>query len=148
MPVEDRLILGRKIDFVTGCWEWTKGCDGHGYGRLWDGTRATAAHLASWVVYVGPIPKGKNILHTCDNPPCFNPSHLYAGTQKDNVRDMIERRRGLVGSHNGASILTERQVLSIRELAKTKTGYRIAKELGVNYNTIYDILRGDTWSWL
>lgn len=143
-----RLEQSRRIDPVTGCWEWTRCRDGHGYGRVWDGERVSAAHRVAYVVYRGLIPIGKRVLHTCDNPPCFNPSHLYLGTQKDNVRDMIERRRGLVGSHNGASVLTEQQVLDIRESSKTKTGYRIAKETGINYNTIYDILRGDTWSWL
>ena len=148
MSVRERLDLCRKINPITGCWEWTKFRDTNGYGHIWNGTRHALVHVTAWIIYVGPVPEGKNILHKCDNPPCFNPDHIYPGTQKDNVRDMIERRRGLVGEHNGSSILTEQQVLNIREAAKTKTGYRIAKESGINCNTVYDILRGDTWSWL
>jgi len=74
----------------TGCWEWT-GRTLKGYGVLKIGRTQWYAHRASYRVRVGEIPKGMMICHHCDNPPCINPAHLYAGTALDNARDFKER---------------------------------------------------------
>lgn len=95
-PVAERPPLP-KADFWSyvkkshehGCWTWTWVRDRKGYGR-W---RNKLAHRVSWEVRNGPIPDGLYICHTCDNPPCVNPAHLYAGTHEDNTRDAVERGR-------------------------------------------------------
>ena len=82
------------------CWEWLGGKDRDGYGRYnltvsyenlskkWYG-----AHRLSYTLTKGNIPKGKVICHSCDNPGCVNPDHLWVGTQQDNVRDMDQKNR-------------------------------------------------------
>ena len=77
----------------SGCWLWMGSQAAHGYGMLSVNGKPCRAHRVSWEMYNGPIPDGLHILHKCDNPPCVNPSHLYAGTHKDNMRDRSERRR-------------------------------------------------------
>jgi hypothetical protein len=57
------------------------------------GKKLRATHQLSYEMNVGPIPEGKFICHHCDNPPCCNPTHLYAGTPKDNVHDRHARFR-------------------------------------------------------
>lgn len=82
----------------NGCIEWTGRRRPEGYGRFGDGEvrsawKAYSAHRWIWAYHNGPIPKGMQINHHCDNPPCVNLDHLYCGTQKDNIRDMMERKR-------------------------------------------------------
>jgi hypothetical protein len=76
------------------CWPWT-GTNTHGYGELSIAQRrAVRAPRLSWEIAHGrPFPVGMNALHHCDNPPCVNPTHIYPGTQADNVRDMHARGR-------------------------------------------------------
>ncbi len=57
------------------------------------------AHRAMWEVSFGPIPSGSNVLHRCDNPGCINPGHLFLGTQRDNIDDMIAKRRDRFFGH-------------------------------------------------
>lgn len=66
---------------------------GGGYGYLYRGGRRLRAHRMIYEECFGPIPDGMWVLHHCDNPPCVNPEHLYAGTPKQNSDDMIRRAR-------------------------------------------------------
>lgn len=72
------------------------------YGVKWSRVhgRAVAVHRLAWEEAHGPIPPGKKILHHCDNPPCYEIAHLFAGTQADNVADMHAKGRGKVGLFN------------------------------------------------
>ena len=87
-------IMARVTITDTGCWEWNS-FDNHSDGRgvcYWGQVREVA-YRVSYQVFIGDIPDGLSICHHCDNPPCVNPEHLYAGTQADNVRDMVKRGR-------------------------------------------------------
>jgi len=84
-----------------GCWEWPLSSNPvTGYGQIscWENgkQRLLTAHRLSHLVFVGDVPSGFSVLHHCDNRKCFNPKHLYTGTQKQNVRDMWDRGRAVV----------------------------------------------------
>lgn len=136
------------------CWLWTASLQ-KGYGQIGiKGQRAPGkAHRVSWGLHHGPIPEGAEVLHTCDNPPCVNPRHLFLGSQTANLEDMTgkgRRRQGnAYGADNPSSKLSEKDVRKIRELAKSGWSHgRIAKVYGVSRPAISAILRGETWSWL
>jgi hypothetical protein len=79
-----------KIQKKTACLEWQGSRDKEGYGGFWNGI-TQRAHRYSWELHHGPIPHGMSVLHTCDNPSCVRPDHLYLGTQLDNMRSIGTR---------------------------------------------------------
>lgn len=80
------------------CWQWTGNRIAGGYGRFGVAGEQVYAHRRAWEITAGaPFPAGMHACHTCDNPTCCNPGHIYAGTQGDNVRDMYARGRWSVG---------------------------------------------------
>lgn len=92
----------------THCWEWDAGRDQDGYGMFWlDGRTHHASRIAYELTW-GPIPDGRLVRHTCDNPPCVNPAHLILGTNLDNMRDAKERGRLATGDRNGSRLYPER----------------------------------------
>ena len=77
-----------------GCWSWRKVPLNTGYATVYAGKKnILTAHRVSWMIHKGEIPKGMQVLHKCDNRICTNPEHLFLGTQKDNVDDMIKKGR-------------------------------------------------------
>ena len=82
---------------ISECWEWSAALV-KGYGVFWIEYKNHYAHRVSWVVLNGPILDGLCILHKCDNPKCVNPNHLFVGSCKDNMRDMISKGRKRVVS--------------------------------------------------
>ena len=70
-----------------------KTCFSGRYGRVVGAGKNLMAHRYTWVINFGPIPKGMVVCHKCDNGLCVNPNHLFLGTQKDNVHDMIKKGR-------------------------------------------------------
>lgn len=78
-----------------GCWTWTGGKTKNGYGQfsIVRSESKYLAHRISYYLFKGPIPKGKILMHTCDNPSCVNPDHLQAGTYKENMVDMYQKGR-------------------------------------------------------
>lgn len=100
------------------CWEW-EGCrDDRGYGTLgFGGRRRTRAHRVAFELAHGPIPSGHVVCHSCDNPPCCNPAHLFLGTQGDNNRDRHEKGRSRnldPGERHPKAKLTNEQVRVVR----------------------------------
>lgn len=77
-----------------GCWEWTGGRNGRGYGVFHYQGRTRIATRAYFTLTQGPLPRGVCVLHRCDNPPCVRPDHLFLGTHKDNTADMQAKGRG------------------------------------------------------
>lgn len=77
----------------NGCWEWQKYKNEWGYGRLRHNGKKVLAHRASYEVFKGDFDKNLLVCHSCDNPSCVNPDHLFLGTNKDNVDDCISKGR-------------------------------------------------------
>jgi hypothetical protein len=82
------------INEVTDCWEWTAACNNIGYGLFrYNNQLMRSAHRVSYEIHKGPIPQGMVVCHTCDNPKCVNPNHLWTGTRQDNSKDMTNKGR-------------------------------------------------------
>jgi hypothetical protein len=101
-----RLLKGIKVNFETECWEWQGAIrsKNSGYGCIDIGGKVNGilwnVHRYSYTIFKGEIPKGLLVLHKCDNKICCNPNHLFLGTQKDNIRDMDnKKRRGRYAEH-------------------------------------------------
>lgn len=83
-----------KVEKTDSCWIWKAArVMGQGYGMIKVGTKTYRAHRLSYELFKGEIPSGMYICHTCDNPPCVNPDHLFLGTASDNNRDKMEKGR-------------------------------------------------------
>lgn len=80
----------RTLRAPSGCIEWQGPLDRKGYGRISNGK---LAHRYAYMTEKGD-PRGLCVCHSCDNPKCVNPDHLWLGTQKDNLRDMYSKARG------------------------------------------------------
>jgi len=81
------------------CWLWMAYVRKDGYGEFMLNGRCLPASRVSWFLTHGRHSK-KHVLHKCDNRRCVNPDHLYEGTQKDNVMDMINRKRHWAQKNN------------------------------------------------
>lgn len=89
-PVETR--FWSRVNKTDKCWLWTVSNDTR-YGVMSVKGVPTKAHRISWELHNGEIPEGMSVLHTCDNPPCVNPEHLWLGTYGDNIRDAVKKGR-------------------------------------------------------
>jgi hypothetical protein len=138
------------------CWPWTGAMSKtNGYGVLKWNTKRYKAHQIAWKIYFGAVPVEPNpsyhgicVLHKCDNPSCCNPNHLFIGTQTDNIKDMIikRRRRSYIGERNPSAVLSRHQVIEIKQLLENKTPTRaIAARYHVGNTTICHIKYGETW---
>lgn len=137
---------------TKGCWLWEASLSPDGYGRTsrytWGSDKA---HRVSYALFVGPIPDGLYVLHTCDVRNCVRPSHLYVGTFADNMADAVERNRFVPtrarGTAHPNAKLTEADIPIIRaRLAAGETQIVIAADYGVAQSKISDIKMGRTWT--
>jgi HNH endonuclease len=140
VPLEDRVV----VDEATGCLLWTGSTNTSGYGII-RAEGENVAHRAAYRKYVGPIPEGAHVLHTCDRPACVWPEHLFLGSHEDNMLDMKlkGRSRGAVGSINAAAKITESQAINI--MCDPRPQGVIAGEYGLTRHMIDKIQNGSAW---
>jgi hypothetical protein len=153
-PLEKRfwryVVKGEHED---DCWSWTGTVTDFGYGQLTyqenKKAHTTRAPLVSYRIHYGEIPKGKCVLHSCDNPSCANPNHLWIGTKGQNTTDMVKkgRHKGPIGEMHPSAKLTESKVSEIKRRFTGKIGEQqiLAKEFGVSDSIISAIKTGKYW---
>ena len=148
MGIEER--FWSKVNRGPDCWVWMAGKTGSGYGQFWMEGRDRCAHRVAYELEYGSIRYALQVLHSCDNPPCVNPEHLFLGTQKDNMMDASKKGRintdSICGSNHGQAKLTEHQVRVI--LTDTRLHREIAEDYGVCRRTISGIKSGKGWKHL
>lgn len=142
-----------KVDIKSDveCWEWLGSKYRNGYGRFNIGNNkvVTASRVSYYLTYDDFDLNNKNI-HKCDNPSCVNPNHLFMGTQKDNMKDMVLKGRGGVpgikGSQIGTSKLTEDEVYQIKKrLANKESKKLIAEDYNVSLTMVCYIADNKWW---
>lgn len=117
------------------CWVWQGATFVDGYGKFWDGEKQVKAHR--WVM---GMPE-QCVLHTCDNPLCVNPEHLFLGTRGDNNTDCFVKGRNARGFRLPQTKLSDEQVREIRR--SPVSGRQLALRLGVSRSHITSIRRGE-----
>jgi len=156
---------------ASDCWPWMGRCDKDGYGKFSiEGGRNSEgkqvqkhvrAHRLAWELAFGrTVPAGKLILHSCDTPSCCNPAHLEPGSQLQNRKDCVTRKRTATkathgdwvgakrarGNAHGMSTLTATLVRHIRQLRKRGMTYQaIGAEVGVDKTTCHSAINRKTW---
>ena len=136
-----------------GCWPWLGARCRYGYGRVWIGHRGQAwglpqragAHRLAWVLFRGEAPPALCVCHSCDNPSCVNPFHLWLGTQADNMQDCSRKGRLVaIPPHSGK--LSWESVEAIRAEYRSGTTTRaLATKYGINKSTAWEIVANHIW---
>ena len=137
-----------KVNKTSTCWEWTAHLNNKGYGQFrYQGKPRLAHRMSAYLAGLLPDLADTNhhVCHTCDNPKCVNPDHLFVGTRADNMADMAAKSRGsgAKGEANCNSKLTPAKVQAIR--ADTRSQRKIAADYGVSNQTINMICRRLIW---
>lgn len=160
MEQQDRLalqerLLARRVIAPNGCWLWGGFCEPRGYGRI-RAKRETGlkrpllVHRASAAAFLGfDLESRVCCLHTCDNPPCFNPDHLFFGDRAANTEDRDRKGRGRQprGSRVGTARLDERRVTRIiRLLQRGRSMNEVARSFGVHPTTVWEIAHRKRWA--
>lgn len=129
-------LFWKKIKKTDTCWLWTASCKGNnGYGAFKVDHKLEHAHRVMYRLVFGEIPKGLQVLHRCDNPKCVNPDHLFIGTIRNNMDDMVKKGRHL-------KVKVDRRLEIPSMLVSGKTQTEIATILGCHQSLISKIMRG------
>ncbi len=170
-PIEER--FWRRVQKTDTCWLWTGPKLPKGYGRLGSGGDSAPvklAHRYSWELHFGDIPDDREVCHTCDNPSCVKPEHLWLGTHAENQQDMSRKGRSgatrhperlprgdahglrkhpesiLRGARNPRARLTEDQVRMIRQLhAEGIAVDDLATRYEIHRVTVEGIIQRKSW---
>lgn len=139
-----------KTTRVNDCLEWTGYIRKDGYANFFLDGKTLLAHRVACMLTRGEIPQGMEVCHHCDNRKCVNPDHLFLGSLKDNMQDMVKKGRNkpqrLFGESNPMAKLSITDILNIRELHEIGFSYaRIACIYHVHKTQIGRIVRKENW---
>jgi HNH endonuclease len=133
-PLEERFWPKVRVGKPDECWEW----DGArfsptGYGAFQFGVKKTVrAHRIAFQLAGGLLPPGMLVLHHCDNPPCCNPAHLYAGNHSQNNQDCV--RRGRRSKPRPPRYLSEAEKRSLAAMVHSISVHAAAVTFGVSWS--------------
>lgn len=142
-----------KISHPNGCWIWTGPVNKDGYGHTGGALQKYLGTFRSNRVSAALAGMDINdkdkpfVCHTCDNPACVNPMHMFMGSAGDNSNDRNKKNRTAKGERQGSSILTQNQVEEIRSkyIPKVYTKPMLAKEYNVSIHCIKDVVYNQSW---
>ncbi len=136
----------------NGCWEWIGCRSGRGYGNLTISSKNYKAHRVSYFMAHGECPSDRLVCHSCDNPPCVNPAHLFLGTHTDNTQDCERkhRRNAGKGEANPRALLTNEQAKMIFQMRNVEKHslQEIAALFGITPYQVSKIARGHSYKWV
>ena len=154
MKPKTPVVIRFKSKFTIGapeeCWLWTAATNAAGYGVIGRGGRGelnVLAHRLSYELHIGLVPDGLIVCHTCDNPPCVNPHHLFLGTHKTNAEDRVAKGRQFRGETANGAKLTADQVREIRMgAASGLTQASMVARYGMSTGQISRIVSRKQWA--
>lgn len=158
----DALRARTEPDTNGGCWLWTGALTSQGYGKFMVAGSARMAHRAALELSLGQaLPPGVLACHRCDTPACINPDHIFAGTPRDNIHDMVRKGRGRyrfsrppassrpsgynAGAINGSAKLTEAAAIEVIAAPRSIPSTVLARHFGVSDSAIRECRLGYTW---
>lgn len=148
-------LFWQKVDKKSDdeCWEWLASKNNKGYGQFRN-NKNTMAHRYSWELHNGEIPKiddypyTMSVCHSCDNPGCVNPNHLFLGTAKDNAidRDLKGRHRCGKGINHGKVTVPDWAIDFAIE-TKKYTDYTYQQCADLLNQMGFKTTKGTVWNW-
>lgn len=146
-----------KVGKPNECWPWLSLVfnDGENYGQVKFGVGSKdrhivhkfRAHRVAYFLEHGVLPNELCVCHTCDNPICVNPAHLFLGTNRKNIQDRSRKQRDAKGEQHGMCKLTEKQVVEIREIYSSQkiSLSALGRRFGVSHTHIRFIVKRESW---
>lgn len=143
----DPAFFWANVERTPTCWPWRKSKRSSGYGQCWFRQRVWTASRVAYILTYGDIDPSLDVLHTCDNPACCNPTHLWLGKASDNMKDCVRKGRIARGERHGNARLTAEQVKQIRKRAASGERHRVlAAEYGLHIKYIPEIVARKVWA--
>lgn len=141
-----KIVSNHTVNEKTGCWDWDRNRNQKGYGLIWVNKKYAQVHRVSHFCFNGPFDQQMCVCHKCDRPICCNPEHLFAGSQKENIQDAVQKNRMAFGvRHHLAKLDPEK----VKEIVAMRLGgmstYEIASLVGIDRASVCSVLNGETW---
>lgn len=143
-PISERFHRSYKKGSSEECWPWT-GYTSRGYGIIYDCKRGRPAHRLALELATGAsVPTTQVVRHLCGNPLCVNPGHLAAGTQSENMRDMVRHGRAALAKYTDADVMRLRKRYAVGDISI----YELAIQEGITRQGMRRIIQGKSWTHL
>ena len=153
MLPKDLIRFWNKVDKTDTCWNWTAAKSSQGYGRFRLNGKLESPHVLSYRLHNGDYDSSKDVCHSCDNPSCVNPDHLFLGSRSDNMKDCVRKGRfainkptlGRTNELSPATKFSDKDVALIRELySRGLRQVDIAEIVGCSQSQVSVIVRGES----